>query len=93
MTADGDAADVQWILHELEERFKCKSADMITNPITQDHLGMVIRVEGGRIYMPMVIGQVHPERLRDLKGRRRGIGACQPTHRHRQPRAVSQGQA
>ena len=50
---DGDAADVQWICTELEERFKCKSADMITDLITQDYLKMVIRVEGDRIYMSM----------------------------------------
>jgi hypothetical protein len=51
--ADGDAADVEWIFFELEERFKCKSADMITDLITQDYLGMVIRIEGDRIYMSM----------------------------------------
>ena len=51
--ADGDAADVEWIFFELEERFKCKSADMATDLLTQDYLGMVIRVEGDRIYMSM----------------------------------------
>jgi hypothetical protein len=51
--ADGDAADVEWIFTELEERFKCKSADMVTDLLTQDCLGMVIRVEGDRIYMSM----------------------------------------
>ena len=51
--ADGDAADVQWIFYELEERFKCKSADMVTDLITQDYLRMVVRIEGNRIYMSM----------------------------------------
>ena len=51
--ADGDAAGVEWIFTELEERFKCKSADMVTDLLTQDYLGMVIRVEGDRIYMSM----------------------------------------
>ena len=51
--ADGDAADVEWIFFELEERFKCKSADIITDLITQDYLGMVIRIEGDCIYMSM----------------------------------------
>ena len=51
--AHGDAADVQWIFTELEKRFKCKSEDMITDIITQDYLGMVIRIEGDRIYMSM----------------------------------------
>ena len=51
--ADGDAADVQWIFTALEERFKCKSAYMVTDLITQDYLGMAIRVEGDRIYMSM----------------------------------------
>ena len=51
--ADGDAAGVQWIFHELEERLKCKSAAMITDLITQGYLGMVIRVEGDGIYMSM----------------------------------------
>ena len=50
---DGDAAEVQWIFTELEKRFKCKSEDMITDLITQDYLGMVIRIEGDGIYMPM----------------------------------------
>ena len=36
--ADGDAADVKWIFFELEERFKCKSADMVTDLITQDYM-------------------------------------------------------
>ena len=44
---------VKWIFFELEERFKCKSADMVTDLITQNYLGMVIRVEGDRIYMSM----------------------------------------
>ena len=44
--ADGGAADVKWIFFELEESFKCKSADMITDLITQDYLGMAIRTEG-----------------------------------------------
>ena len=47
----------QWIFHELEEIFKCKSADMVImimmDLITQDYLGMVIRIEGDRIYMSM----------------------------------------
>ena len=46
--ADGNAADVQWIFFELEERFKCKSADMVTDLIAQNCLGMVIRLEGDR---------------------------------------------
>ena len=37
--ADGDAADVKWIFFELEKRFMCKSADMVTDLITQDYLG------------------------------------------------------
>ena len=51
--ADGDAADVEWFFFKLEERSKCKSADMITDLITQDYPGMVIRIEGDRIYMSM----------------------------------------
>ena len=50
--ADGDAA-VKWIFFELEKRFMYKSADMVTDLITQDYLGMVIRIEGDRIYMSM----------------------------------------
>ena len=38
---------------ELEERFKCKSADMVKDLITQDYLWIVIRIEGDRIHMSM----------------------------------------
>ena len=51
--ADGDADDVKWIFDELEKKFKCKSPDMISDLTAQDYLGMVIKIDGDRIYMSM----------------------------------------
>ena len=51
--ADGDADDVKWIFDELEKTFKCKSPDMISDLAAQDYLGMVIKIDGDRIYMSM----------------------------------------
>ena len=39
---DGNAADMEWIFKKLEKWFKCKSANMVTDLLTQDYLGMVI---------------------------------------------------
>ena len=35
--------DFKWTFFELEERVKCKSEDIVTDLITQNYLGMVIR--------------------------------------------------
>ena len=65
---DGDAADVEWILTKLEERFKCKSDAMFTNLLTQDYLEMAIRVEGGRIYMSMAKYMKNAWRILEITG-------------------------
>ena len=44
---------VQWIFTALEESFKCKSAEMLMDFITEGYLGMAIQAEGDRIYMSM----------------------------------------
>ena len=77
-------------MKELEERFKCKNADMITDLITRDYMGMVIRVEGDRIYIS--IAKYIENACRILKIEGESCVPYQPTRSHRQFCAVSQGQ-
>ena len=67
MLADGDAADLQWIFTELKKGFKCKSEDMGTDLVTRDYLGMVIRIEGDRIYNVMSMAKYIGNACRILK--------------------------
>ena len=51
--ADGEPADVDWIMTLLEERFNCKDREYLTVNEALDYLGMLISMDSENIYLSM----------------------------------------